>query len=352
MPTLWLFDIEPHEQRYTSEWRQYLPQQIKGAMDAQPNWKWRLHVIEGIETSGTTSKGAFLNFAETSAYKSFQVASFSTQVEQKQVKKGDRLLFTDAWHPGVIQCRYMSDLLGLQLTIDVMWHAGSYDPWDFLGRKITNKEWSLAFERAVFEAADRSYFATEFHKRLFLDGVKPQHGSRAKVVGWPMEYLPDLLTGRTQGNRKDTILFPHRMTLEKQPEVLKELAPLLSTYRIFYAQEQALTKQQYHEELSRAAVVFSANKQETLGICPYEGLLCGAVPIVPDRLSYREMYHGRCYPSEWSEDLKSAKQYAVALVTHLNNMLEASSPKSLASLAASVGSQFFNGRKLYASILR
>jgi len=233
-----------------------------------------------------------------------------------------------------------------------MWHAGSYDPWDFLGRKVSNKEWSLAFERAVFEAADRSYFATEFHKELFLKAVKPKHGNRAKVVGWPMEYLPDLLNGHTQNKTKDTILFPHRMTPEKQPEVLKALEPLLSTYRICYAQEQALTKQKYHDELARAAVVFSASNQETLGICPYEGLLCGAVPIVPDRLSYREMYHGRCYPSEWSEDTKSAKHYAAALVAHLNNMLGASTPKSLASLAAAVGSEYFNGRKLYASVLR
>ncbi len=167
-----------------------------------------------------------------------------------------------------------------------------------------------------------------------------------------MEYLPNLLKGRAQNKAKDTILFPHRLSPEKQPEVLNALEPLLSTYRICYAQDQVLTKQKYHDELARAAVVFSASKQETLGICPYEGLLCGAVPIVQDRLSYREMYHGRCYPSEWSEDGKSAKHCAAALVTHLNNMLEASSPKSLASLAASVGQQFFIGRKLYASVLR
>jgi len=60
MPTLWLFDIEPHEQRYTGEWQQYLPQQIKTAMDDQPSWKWQLQAIEGIETSGKTTKGAFL----------------------------------------------------------------------------------------------------------------------------------------------------------------------------------------------------------------------------------------------------------------------------------------------------
>ena len=37
-------------------------------------------------------------------------------------------------------------------------------------------------------------------------------------------------------------------------------------------------------------MVFSANTQETLGISPYEGVLVGAMPLVPNRLSYTEMY--------------------------------------------------------------
>ena len=36
-------------------------------------------------------------------------------------------------------------------------------------------------------------------------------------------------------------------------------------------------------------MVFSANTQETLGIS-HEGVLVGAMPTVPDRLSYTEMY--------------------------------------------------------------
>jgi hypothetical protein len=55
-------------------------------------------------------------------------------------------------------------------------------------------------------------------------------------------------------------------------------------------QEQNLTKAEYHELLSKAKIVFSANLQETLGISCYEGALAGALPLVPDRLSYSEMY--------------------------------------------------------------
>jgi hypothetical protein len=48
--------------------------------------------------------------------------------------------------------------------------------------------------------------------------------------------------------------------------------------------------------------VFSANLQETLGISMYEGAIIDAIPLVPDRLSYNEMYAEIWrYPSEWTE---------------------------------------------------
>jgi hypothetical protein len=352
MPTLWLFDIEPHEQRYTAEWQTYLPQQIERAMRNIPRSSWRLQTLSSVKTSGTTSKGAFLNFAETNIYKSFQVAAFATQVDKGNVKNGDRLLFTDAWHPGVIQARYMSEMLKLKLSIDVMWHAGSYDPNDLLGRHIQPKTWSYAFERAIYAAADRSYFATKYHWNQFKSVINPRDATRGNVVGWPMEYLLRLLQGRAQERTKDTILFPHRMSPEKQPEILIGLSNLLPSYRVFFAQNRPLTKQQYHEELARAAVVFSANRQETLGIGTYEGILCGAVPVVPRRLAYTEIYGSLCYPSVWTESLAGAETHANDLVGHLNNMLATLTPAQLAALSQQVGNQFFNGSALYAQLLR
>jgi len=351
MPTLWLFDIEPHEQRYTGEWCEFLPKQIKAAMGELSENSWELVAVSGIDTTGKTTPGAFLDFAETSAYKAAQIGQFATAVQAGAAKSGDRILFTDAWHPGVIQCRYMADLLDIDLTIDIMWHAGSYDPWDFLGRKVANKAWSYSFEQALFGAADRSYFATRFHSDLFLNTLKPADPEKACVVGWPMEYLPRLMAGKASGH-KDTILFPHRMSPEKQPEIMALLEPLLGEYRVVYAQKQQLTKRQYHEELARSVAVFSAKQQETRGNCPYEGLLCGAVPIVPKRLSYSEMYPTLCYPSDWTTSLDAAKNSADKIVDHIHKKISEHNRHSLAGISQWVGSEYFNGRKLYASVLR
>jgi hypothetical protein len=111
-----------------------------------------------------------------------------------------------------------------------------------------------------------------------------------------MEYLKDTIY---EGDKEDIILFPHRISVEKQPELFRELAKRNPQYKWIMCQEENLTKAEYHELLSKAKIVFSANLQETLGISCYEGALAGALPLVPDRLSYSEMYTDAfTYPSD------------------------------------------------------
>lgn len=103
--------------------------------------------------------------------------------------------------------------------------------------------------------------------------------------------------------KDDLILFPHRLAPEKQLPIFVDLAQSLPQYQFVVCQEHNLTKDEYHRMLGQAKIVFSANLQETLGISCYEGAVVDAIPMVPDRLSYTEMYHDVFkYPSEWTED--------------------------------------------------
>jgi hypothetical protein len=70
-------------------------------------------------------------------------------------------------------------------------------------------------------------------------------------------------------------------------------------------------------------MVFSANLQETLGISCYEGAVVDAVPMVPDRLSYSEMYYDMFkYPSKWTESFDAYTVYRPdlcrAIMTHMD----------------------------------
>lgn len=283
MSTIYIVDLEPIESRYTSEWKTHVPKIIRKAIN-EKGLDTNLTVISGTnKIPNATTPGAFINFGGTNMYKSSQAMAIAEMFTLGKIKPGDKFLYTDAWNPTILQVKYMSQLLQIPVEIHGMWHAGSYDPNDFLGRLMSNEKWVKSTEDALAYAIDVNYFATSYHWNIFPH-VAPE---QSQIVGWPMEYLKESIY---EGNKEDIILFPHRISVEKQPEIFKELAKRNPQYKWIMCQEQNLTKAEYHELLSKAKIVFSANLQETLGISCYEGALAGALPLVPDRLSYSEMY--------------------------------------------------------------
>jgi hypothetical protein len=306
--TVFLVDLESVETRYTSQWKTHVPDLLrKEGHDVQ--------IISGPEDiPSATTPGAFLNFGGTNIYKSRQVEEISRLFCAGAVSSNDHFIFTDAWHPGIINLKYMSELLQIPVTTHGLWHAGSYDPQDFLGRLIGDKPWVRHAEKSFFFSYDHNYFATKFHIDMFARNLFDTYddGSNPYVTrtGWPMEYMPDTLQPYANLKKRDLILFPHRIAPEKQVEIFKDLAKYLPQYEFVVCQEQQLTKHEYHTLLGEAKIVFSANLQETLGISCYEGALLGAIPLVPDRLSYTEMYYDHFkYPSVWTESYESYDTY-------------------------------------------
>jgi hypothetical protein len=94
-------------------------------------------------------------------------------------------------------------------------------------------------------------------------------------------------------------------------------------YEWIVCQDQQLNKLQYHGLLGTAKMIFSANLQETLGISCYEGALVNAMPFVPDRLSYSEMYNDRFkYPSEMTESWDSYQKHKPMLMALIRVNME------------------------------
>ena len=123
--------------------------------------------------------------------------------------------------------------------------------------------------------------------------------------------------------KRDLILFPHRIAPEKQVEIFRDLATQLPEYEFVVCQDQQLNKDEYHKLLGESKIVFSANLQETLGISCYEGAIVDAIPMVPDRLSYTEMYPTQFkYPTEWTSNWQSYLLNRDELVKHIRHTME------------------------------
>ena len=325
---IFLVDLEAVETRYTGEWKSHLPALLRKR-------GFNVQVIDGpTDIPAATTPGAFLNFGGTNIYKSAQVEKIGRLFCSGSVGPGDHFIFTDAWHPGIINLKYMSELLQIPVKIHALWHAGSYDPQDFLGRLIGNAKWVRHAEKSFFHSIDHNYFATDFHIEMFglnLIGFDKEtldhtHIPSRKIIrsGWPMEYTQDTLLMYKNMPKRDLILFPHRIAPEKQVEIFRDLKEHLPQYEFVVCQDQQLTKNEYHNLLGEAKMVFSANLQETLGISCYEGAIVDAIPMVPDRLSYTEMYYDMFkYPSKWTESFDAYTVYRPdlcrAIIEHMDN---------------------------------
>jgi len=314
---IYLVDLEAVETRYTKQWKTEFPKLLKAKGFA-------VEVISEGETPQATTPGAFLNFGGTNVYKSNQLEQIAELFCKGEIENGDYFLYTDAWNPTVIQLRYMAELLGVNIRIGGLWHAGSYDPADFLGRLIGDKPWVRNAERSMYDCFDHNFFASQFHIDMFFESFPELDKSKVVRTGWPFEYMDGTLSMYKGMTKKNTILFPHRVAPEKQIDIFNDLKETLTQYEFIVCQDRQLTKNEYHNLLGESKLVFSANLQETLGISWYEGAVVGALPMVPDRLSYKEMGVDEFkYPSEWTIDfnsyLKNKKQIVNKIIDYMEN---------------------------------
>lgn len=313
MNKLWILSLEPIEQRYTKQWFDHLPNLFKSeGLDVEQ--------INGDLGLLDITPGGFLNFAETNIWKSQQSIQLFNKINSGEIKDSDVILITDAWNPVVLMLKYIKDLLNKKFKIVQLWHAGSYINEDPLGQKFTDKRWSYSAETAMFYAADYNVFASDSHISQFCD-VLSVHESDPSIIrsGFPMEYINDIDFPVVE--KEYIIVFPHRISPEKQPEIFEELERLLPQYKFISCQKENMNKEQYHATLAKSKIMFSAALLETLGICQYEALAANCIPLVPDHLSYSEMYYedSVClYPSD-SCNIKSVEYLKNRIIDMMEN---------------------------------
>jgi len=296
MKTLYIVPIEPIDQRYTKQWYNNIPKLFANHVLDKTNKEWQIVTIDGIQTQAGTTAGAFLDFAVTNIYKASQTETIARKFAAGEIQAGDKFLVTDAWNPVITSIKYMSELLNIPVEIHGIWHAGAYDPTDILGMKM-GKNWSSNQERAWYYACDYNYFATNFHKNMFIANLGVD-GATAIRSGQPHDTVIENLLSYNNQEKHPVVMWPHRYNSDKQPDIAEDLSAF---FNVQITQKMDLGKAAYYQEMGKAAIIFSCALHENLGISVMEGTLTGAIPIVPDRASYAEMYMDEFkYPSEWT----------------------------------------------------
>lgn len=316
---IWIICLEKIDGRYTQQWYYNIPRLIEDKA-RKDGVNVNVVTVDGAEIPQTTTEGAFLDFASTNYYKASQAMAVSKLFMDGKVQAGDKFLVTDGWNFVITPIKYMSELLGIPVEIHSIFHAGAYDPSDILGMKMSR--WAADAERSWFYASDYSYFATEFHRSMFLRNlnIDAEYHSRAVRSGQPHDPIIDQLTAHLDTPKKKRVMWPHRYNSDKQPEIAEALG---KTFEFVITQKMNLSKEEYYRELGSSQVIFSCSLHENLGISMMEATLAGCIPVLPNRCSYSEMYeHEFLYPSVWTSSVENFKKYRKEIENFIRHRLE------------------------------
>jgi len=307
-----LFPIEPIEERYSADWLRWWPPALeKTGADVHIMHGGRL---QGEERGEAIQHGQFLDAIDTNYYKATQLATFASHLKGGHVRDGDTVLLLDGWNPSVTQLRYMRDVTKINFRIVGLLHAGTWDPWDHL-TQCNMAAWAAGIELGWIKALDCAIVSTTYHQHLLythaatFGATKDEEvvRQRVRVAGFPLQ-LDELEQYSVPWHeRPHRVVFPHRLAPEKQPEVFDELQQVYAErypgdeVEWVRSQDVYTDKEALYQLLGSSRVAFSAARQETWGIVQLEAWYLGAQPVVPDRLSYRELYPAGCKYAELAE---------------------------------------------------
>lgn len=275
--------IESLDQRYTGQWSRMFHDAFKARYDTI--------TVDPVPMTSTIRDGAFLDVISTIKYKSNQVSTIASLVDSGDIKRDRRVVFIiqDGWFP-IEQLAYLRDLLGCHYWRFVgIFHDGTYDKWDLTARSRMYT-WGEELENSWFKIYDKIVVGSQYHKDVLLEERRvPEH--KINVMFWPIDLA---CMKHVRPNKEKFVVFPHRLDVEKQPDVFRSLAVHDRSrgghYTFVCTKEHNYSKEEYYGLLGRAHIAVSTALLEMFGIAMVEATLAGCIPLVPDALSYKELF--------------------------------------------------------------
>jgi glycosyltransferase involved in cell wall biosynthesis len=280
-------------------------------------------VIDGEPLLNNEIKvGTFLDISSTCHYKSTQLQEISKLFHNKKVEDGSVFFFADIEFWGIEQVRLLADMNHVKVFLTGFLHAASYTIGDAF--EIA-REYQKYIEVGWVAALDRVYVGSEYHKQAFykrrLVPIRhPGLANRIVVTKNPMFEGDYAFKGCIKEKR---MLLTNRFDVEKNPHLTVEMFLELKkqnpdwefiittsrkTFRTNFSNAEmvnmyqrmgeagivlkvGLTKDEYHEELERAAIVVSHSPEENYGICVAESIIYGCFPLLANCASHPEFVY-------------------------------------------------------------
>lgn len=289
--------LEKIETRYTCEWYK----QFKVIFQQE---KVEYEYIDGDHVDSKLEGKFFLDPIGTNIWKLSQMRKLIERIGE--VKDDDVIFFADLWFPGIEILPYIKAMTNKKFKIVGILHAGTYDKYD-LTHQTGMASWGQLLEESWFKFVDKIFVATQFHKQLICNNRKV-NPKKIVITGLPIDCVK---LGFYERKKKKQIIFTGRKGKEKGYDIIQAFIKI--GFPVKVALDMNLSKLEYYKLLGESAVVFAPSLQETFGYGIVEGMAMNCIPIVPDRLSYKEIVP-KCY--RYTNIQQAKKKLSEALITN------------------------------------
>jgi hypothetical protein len=277
---LYYLPLENIDMRYTThldrDFRNYLSKFMVG----------NYHIIEAdISNTNEIVTGSFLDAGLTIRSKSKQIYALAKLYESGIIKDNDVVFTTDLWFPGIESIAYLNYFYNKKVKLKGVIHAGSFTDTDFV-RDM--ERWAKNFEDMIFDISDTIFVASNF---ISFDILKKRMIQPNKIIvsGLPLDFIT-MDKYKKDNKKEDIIVFNGRNVDEKQPWLFDQLKEIMPQYVYVNTHKLKLSKESYYNLLSKSKVVVSFALQENFGYGIQEAVYLGCIPILPDRLVYKEQF--------------------------------------------------------------
>ena len=270
--------LEHIEQRYTS----HLDRDIVNYLERKKiDYSYLLPRV----FSNQIKHGSFLD-ADNTVYRQFyQFQNLIEGLVTGRFDPNETLFVTDIWNFALMAVPYLNFFSGYKLKVQGIVHAGSFTDTDFVRQM---ERVYKGFEESLFDICDRIFVGSQFIKD---DIIQKRYINPDKLVvtGLPLDFL-NLNKFKNDKPKKNRIVFNGRLVDEKQPYLFDLLKKRLPEYEYISTQELQLSKDDYYKVLSESKCIVSFALQENFGYGVQEAVYLGCVPVLPNRLAYKEQF--------------------------------------------------------------
>lgn len=271
--------LEKLPTRYTADWVQQFEETFKAC-------RVEFVTVEGNESNQSIKQGSVLDCFGTNRYKMQQLDKILEMLQNKEITENDVIFFADLWFPGLESLFYVRNITGVDFKIAGIYHAGTWDPYDFTSR-TGMRNWGRHLEMSWLHGIDIIFVATQWHKDLIVMNSDDFDDTKIFVTGIPF-YARELSEKYPVTTKNELVVFPHRLDIEKHPEKFERLAKRYQQWTFSKTIESTRDRDAYFKMLARSKVMISFAEQETFGYSTVEAMALGNFVIVPNSLSYRE----------------------------------------------------------------